>query len=594
MRLLSPSTWRELGFFASVKPRGDILPVRSLYNDTGNTNIGLNPLTSTESIWYSGPDLATSKLQTGQVPRIIDAFKLVPLGVQKGMKDTRIGKRNIDPETDDFFRVVIEERKSLPDTHPHYLLLKIIANSLYGIFAELNKYEYGKNNAQQLSVFSGELRFTQSTCVVEREGRWHFPPAAALITAGGRLMLAILQAMVEEKKGAYLLTDTDSLLFVSSQRGGLVPCPGGPHKTSTSVSAVKAISWKEVERICSKLNGLNPYDKEVVHDILKMEECNYGRDGKPRQLYGVAISAKRYVVYARQKSKIQIIKPSEHGLGVLYLPDKRKRYTPVDCKDQKTSYPRWIVEAWERLLEDHFRNLSDPENALATRELWFAEFPAVMRIRVTTPNVLAALRKHDPEAAKPYNFALSPILLQSAQGCTLVGSFSKYPKDWLTREYTEVHAGATVHLGEEYNGVKLQPQTLSAVLWRHYLHAEDKSLAPDGKPCGPYTRGLLLRRPVHAMLPFITIGKEVERKAQEGGEISSLENVGPVRYQSRQTSNTRAVDPALQKRMGRFSLRQLTQSGLSRDTVIQARRGARVHPDSRARLEQIVDELERT
>jgi len=46
--------------------------------------------------------------------------------------------------------------------------------------------------------------------------------------------------------------------------------------------------------------------------------------------------------------------------------------------------------------------------------------------------------------------------------------------------------------------------------------------------------------------------------------------------------------------MGRFSLRQLTQSGLSRDTVIQARRGARVHPDSRARLEQVVDELERT
>lgn len=38
--------------------------------------------------------------------------------------------------------------------------------------------------------------------------------------------------------------------------------------------------------------------------------------------------------------------------------------------------------------------------------------------------------------------------------------------------------------------------------------------------------------------------------------------------------------------MERFSLRQRTQSGLSRDTVIQARRGARVHPDSRARLEE--------
>ena len=42
-----------------------------------------------------------------------------------------------------------------------------------------------------------------------------------------------------------------------------------------------------------------------------------------------------------------------------------------------------------------------------------------------------------------------------------------------------------------------------------------------------------------------------------------------------------------------FSLRQLTQSGLSRDTVIQARRCARVHPDTRDRLVQTLDDLER-
>ena len=342
--LLSPSTWRDLGFFASIKPRGDILPVRSLYNDTGNTNIGLNPLTSTKPIWYSGPDLATSKLQTGQTPMVIEAFKLVPSGTQRRMKDTRIGTRNIHPETDDFFRAIIEERKSLPKTHPHYLLLKIIANSLYGIFAELNKYEYGKNNAQQLGVFSGEIKFTQPTCVVEREGQWHFPPAAALITAGGRLMLAILQAMVEEQKGSYLLTDTDSLLFVASRRGGMVPCPGGSHKTPAGIPAVKAITWKQVRGICAKLNRLNPYDQRVVEDILKIEDCNYDRSGKPHQLYGLAISAKRYVVYTRQGSKIQIIKPSEHGLGMLYVPDKRKRYTPTNCKDQETKYPLWIVD----------------------------------------------------------------------------------------------------------------------------------------------------------------------------------------------------------------------------------------------------------
>jgi hypothetical protein len=175
----------------------------------------------------------------------------------------------------------------------------------------------------------------------------------------------------------------------------------------------------------------------------------------------------------------------------------------------------------------------------------------------------------------------------------LVGSFSKHPKDWLTREYTEIHTGATVHLFEEYDGQKLIPQTLSGVLWRHYLHAEDKSLAPDGRPCGPYTSGLLLRRPIHAMIPFITIGKEVERKAQEGEDISGLENTGPIRYQSGQTVNTRAVDPGLQERLNRFSLRQLKQSGLSRDSIIQARRGARLHTATRARLAQAVEKLER-
>ena len=317
--LLSPSMWRELAFFASIKPCGDILPVRSLYNDTGNTNIGLNPLTSSKRLWYSGPDLATSKLQKGSVPAIIEAFKLVPVGTQKGMKGTRIGTRNINPETDDFFRVIIEERKSLPKEHPHYLLLKIIANSLYGIFAELNKVEYGKNKAKRLDVFSGEDNFDQQTCVVEREGGWHFPPAAALITAGGRLMLAILQAMVEEKNGTYLLTDTDSLFFIASQRGGLIPCPGGPHKKSDGTSAVKAITWAQVRNICAKLNRLNPYNKKIVGEILKIEDCNYDRAKDQHQLYGLAISAKRYVIYSRQKSKIEIIKPSEHGLGMVSL-----------------------------------------------------------------------------------------------------------------------------------------------------------------------------------------------------------------------------------------------------------------------------------
>ena len=411
--LLDPSTWRNLAFFASIKPSGEILPVRSLYADSdkpnveksdqtkteksSNTNIGVNPLFSAKPIWYAGPDLAAAKLGAMGTPRIMQAFKLVPKGLQLGMKSTSIGNRQIDPEKDDFFRAIIEERKNLPKKHPHNLLLKIIANSLYGIFAELNKHEYGKNNAKDLMVFSGENRFEWSTCEVEYPGRWQFPPAAALITAGGRLVLALLEEMTKHMRGTYLLTDTDSMLFVASKNGGLVPCAGGPHKMPNGDPAVRAITWKQVKEMCEQLNSLNPYDRNVVADILKIEDCNYDRAGNQHQLHAIAVSAKRYVVYTRKKGAIEIIKPSEHGLGMVYVPDKRKpkRYKPTDCKDQDTDYPRWVVEAWEYLLNSHLQNVTDPENVIVKHKLWFGNFPAVMRIRVTTANVMRALRKRD-------------------------------------------------------------------------------------------------------------------------------------------------------------------------------------------------------
>ncbi len=391
-----------------------------------------------------------------------------------------------------------------------------------------------------------------------------------------------------------MLTDTDSMLFVASKRGRLVPCPGGTYRMAKGTPAIKAITWKQVDGICSRLNCLNPYDKRVVADILKVEDCNFDRRGKQHQLNGLAISAKRYVVYTRKKKSIEIVKPSEHGLGIVYVPDKRSRYTPVDCKDKETSYPRWIVEVWEHLLTDHFRNIENPENALVLRELWFANLPAVMRLRVTTPNVLRALRKRDAGAAKPYNFALSPILMHPWPACTLIAPATKHPEDWLTREYTEIYSGETVTLGSEYRGKLLTPQTLSSVIWRHYLHPEDKSLSPEGERCEAYTRGLLLRRPIEAMRPFVFIGKEIERKAQEGEDVSVLDGAGPLKYHRQQTAKTRPADAGLVLRAQRFGLRQLMrQSGASQHSVERFLQGESVHPATRVKLTQAVAKLER-
>ncbi|HTT23512.1 MAG TPA: hypothetical protein VMG82_31580, partial [Candidatus Sulfotelmatobacter sp.] len=327
--------------------------------------------------------------------------------------------------------------------------------------------------------------------------------------------------------------------------------------------------------------------------ILKIEDSNFDRNGKQHQLYGLAVSAKRYVVYKRKKDNIEIIKPSEHGLGIVFVPDKRPRYKSPDCKDQQTNYARWIVEAWKRLLTNHFRHLENPQNASIVGSFRFDNLPAMMRVRVTTPNVLNALRKRDPGAAKPYNFVHSPILLEEFPDCTLVAPASKRVKDWLTRDYTEIHTGDVVKLGSKYRDKTLTPQNISHTIWKHFLHPEDKSLGPDGEACNEYTRGLLKRRPVVAMLPFEYIGKEIERRAQEGEDVAVLEGEGPIRYGSGRQAKTRSAAPLLIQKARRYGLRLLMRaSGTSQHATERFLRGERVHPGTRKKLADAIADLE--
>lgn len=179
------------------------------------------------------------------------------------------------------------------------------------------------------------------------------------------------------------------------------------------------------------------------------------------------------------------------------------------------------------------------------------------------------------------------------QNVTLVAPFSKHPEDWLTRDYTEIHTGDLVHLLGQYRGEKLLPQTLSGVLWRHYLHPEEKSLGPSNEPCDGSTRGLLRRRPLKAIIPFNLIGKEVERRAQEGEDVSVLENTGPIRYHAHQRAKTRSAAPELILRAAPFGLRPLMrESGASQHSVQRFLAGDPVHPATRAKLEQAIEKLQ--
>jgi hypothetical protein len=54
-----------------------------------------------------------------------------------------------------------------------------------------------------------------------------------------------------------------------------------------------------------------------------------------------------------------------------------------------------------------------------------------------------------------------------------------------------------------------------------------------------------MRRAIQAMTPLVFIGKEIERRAQEGEAASILGNTGPIQYHRHQTAKTRAADAGL-------------------------------------------------
>ena len=424
----------KLAFFALIQPDGDILPVRATYGDGqfGNqTNIGLNPVTSERPFWSAGPDVVGSPLFKGRPSKILQAIRIEPLGVQKNMKSVMLGTGSIDPYRDDFFRKVIEEREGKQKTDPLYYFLKILANAgCYGISAEVNKLQVGKNDAKKIGIFSGELSGTERTCTMEVPGPWYFPPVASLITAGGRLLLSLLEKMVTDAGGTYLMCDTDSMAIVSSEKGELVPCNGGATRMPDGTEAIKALPGKQVRQIVDRFKSLNPYDPKIIPgSVLNIvEELNYNADGRQRQLYGYGISAKRYGLYTREAAGFHLVKVSEHSLG--------HYYRPKEGRDTECEVPLWIKEGWEWMLN---RALGLP----CQEPEWF-RLPVMRRIAIGTPNVMAALRRLRREQARPYNFALSPVLVNlTGIPLVLLAPFEKDSSRWMGMPHLNIHDGTT-------------------------------------------------------------------------------------------------------------------------------------------------------
>lgn len=563
--IFEPKTWQHMAGFVKIVPSGDILPIRSKYSAASNDwQVGINHLYAKEedALWYSIPDIVASVLLTGRVPEIVDAFFIEPCGKLPSLKSTKLrGMVEVDPAHEDFFRVIIEERLRLftssgpSDVESKRLekALKVLASATsYGIYAQMDRQ--GENEKVEITCHGIDAEpFTCTVTDPDVPGEFCFPPLASLITGGARLMLALLEHCVSELGGSYVMEDTDSMAIVANEHGGLVRCPGGPFETKDGHTAIKALTWQQVDDISARFATLSPYG-DISRSILKIERDNYDpKNGKQRQLYCLAISAKRYALFLLDENGNPILlqkgvnnredRWSEHGLGHLRNPSNFES----ENRD-------WIPQAWINIIR---RVLSLP-----TEPLSFEHLPAIGRVTVTSPTVMRSLArlnfgKRYGDRLKPFNSLLSCHVKPfghppgvDPERFHLVAPYESDSRRWVEMPWIDQYTGKHYQITTEgFHGSRLvaRVKTYGDVLREYEFHPGSKSADARGKRSGKQTIGLLQRRHIR-VAQIIYIGKESNRLEEiESGTIHSVQNVYTEYPDPRRDEWRTKIVPALKK-----------------------------------------------
>jgi len=495
--------------------------------------IGVNELADTHAGWYAIPDLAASKVLTGHAPRVKRALRFEASGRQRLKPISFRGAVQITPAKRDFFAALIEERQKLKlkeatRAEDEWLSqgLKITANSTsYGINMEMLRDETPDSKPAAISVHTGAGSFDAATTTPERPRHYCFPPIATLITAGARLMLALIEHRVKQAGGKVAYMDTDSVAVVSTRDGGLVPCPNGAERLANGEPALRSLTWETADQIAAGFAALNPYTGEAGgRSILELEgENEPAQHGGDPQLYMFVLGSKRYAMFNLGGDGAVIVRKfSEHGLGMRL--DPTDTAAPVMLADdeagtlegiaERGSGRAWIREWWHYLIERHAlgRKVAEPD--------WFG-LPALCKLQITRPDLAQQL------SLRPFNFCMvaqvAPfpgVPLPNGESLRLLAPFDSDSSRWTQINWTDADTRqrfkiATGDLGECPPLGVVRVKSYRDIAVEFVAKPESKFETPDGSPCPRRYRGLLDRRTV---VP----GDEIDQ-GKEGTRLEDIE-----------------------------------------------------------------------
>ena len=368
--LYRPETYRKLNVLCWVKPAGALLPVRAAFEESGSSGAGrftmaLAPRYSDEPLpsWLHGVIAAKLEKPAGQVPEILRAERIIPIGRQPLRKSRLFGGVVFDPRTDQFFKTLVEEAErfergdrcyaDIPTAIRKEIVrgIKAIGNiACFGALSETRAADLLPGRREEVTLLSDAEPIRAAVAHPEDPGPFACLPLAGLVSACGRLLLAAVHYEVERRGGIVAACDTDGAHIVATEKGGTVyvETRGADFHEGGPAQPVHALSFAEVNEIAALFQPLNPFDRALL-------------PGSPLRVKGASeglfISAKRYALSGPEGN---FIDRKESILGMLFAP-----------------FDGWIDKAWSAISEMwDFRPLM-PRS-------WFA-LPAVRCLSLTSP-----------------------------------------------------------------------------------------------------------------------------------------------------------------------------------------------------------------
>jgi hypothetical protein len=189
-------------------------------------------------------------------------------------------------------------------------------------------------------------------------------------------------------------------------------------------------------------------------------------------------------------------------LTALFISAKRYQLSRPDGSfaDYKESILGMLLPPADRWTEEAWRTLGEFwDSRQLTPRSWFA-LPAVRCLTMTSPAYAREIK--GLPALRPWNFFLVATATgrkpgMEQQTAMVIAPFERDPEKWAGLDWRFAESGEPVPFdGPDSDGVRWSLRTLREFLENYARHPIAEMLAPDGSRCGPYTRGVLRRRPV--------------------------------------------------------------------------------------------------